>query len=332
MASLEDRVIQFLSSRSGSEKIDDIVPFGAFPNKKRADFLLANRSIIVELKTLKTDTSPKIDKELDKHRDRDDFPLICGSVELQKILLHLPDREYINSRIYRNVTRSIEDAIRSAEIQVRDTKEILSLPNAIGLVVLLNEDIEILSPDVAGRKVSEILCRARSDGAIGSPISFVWCLFESHVVEYESHPSAFPCILIEGPNADTIAGFDPLFSDLLDGWARYNNANLVHSSAEKITDLSYRNARPEEQKNPSNLTRQEHWEQRYSANPYLRDMKDDDVLTHGAKVFSTLTPYFLKGGPRLPMHQLEPLLAAWSDFLQESRHRGLDLKGIYNRA
>ena len=330
--SLEDRVIQFLSSWPGAERIDDIVSSGAFPGKKRADFLLSDRSIIVELKTLKTDTSPKIDRELDRHRDRDDFPLIYGSVELQKVLQHLPDQEDINRRIYRNITRSIEDAIRGAEIQVQDTKEILSLPNAIGLAVLLNEDIEILSPDIAGRKVSELLCRTRSDGSIGSPISFVWCLFESHVTECEGHSSAFPCILIEGQNADSLAGFDSLFSDLLDGWAQFNNASLVHSTAERLNDLSYRNSRPEEPKDPSKLTRQEYWERRYSADPYLRGLNDDDVLTHGAKVFSKLTPHFLKGGTRLPIHQLEPLLAAWSDFLQESRHRGLDLKRFHTRA
>lgn len=332
MASLEDRFIQFFSSWPGAEKIDDIVPFGAFPNRRRADFLLANRSIIVELKTLKTDTSPKIDKELDRHRDRDDFPVIYGPVELQKILQHMPDREDINRRIYRNVTRSIEDAIRSAEIQVQDTKEILNLPNAIGLTVLLNEDIEILSPNIAGRKVSELLCRTRSDGSIGSLISFVWCLFESHVAKCESHSPAFPCILIEGPNAESFTGFDPLFSDLLDGWARYNNAHLVHSTAERLNELSYLNARQQEPKAPSELTRQEHWEQSYSANPYLRGLRDDDVLIHGAKVFERLTPYFLKGGPCIPIHQLEPLFAAWSDFLQESRHRGLDLKGLHTQS
>lgn len=331
MATLEDRVIQFLSAWPGAEKIDDIISFGDFPNKRRADFLLDNRSIIVELKTLKTDTSQKVEKELDRHRNRDDFPLIYGAVELQKILKHLPDQEDINRLIYRNITRSIEDAIRSAEVQVRDTKEILNLPNAIGLTILLNEDVEILSPDVAGRKVSELLCRKRSDGSIGSSISFVWCLFESNMAECKNHSSAFPCILIEGPNVESSTDFDPLFSDLLDGWARYNNANVIHSTVRRIDDLSYRNARLEEPKTTSKLKRHEYWEQRYSANPYLRSLQDDDLLAHGAKVFARLTPYFLKGGPRLPFPQLEPLFVAWSDFLQESRYRGLDLKGFHTR-
>lgn len=332
MASLENRFLQFLSAWPGAERIDDIIPSSAFTSKKRADFLLFRRSVVVELKTLKTDTSPKIDKELDKHRNRDDYPLIYGPVDIQKILRHLPDQEEINRRIYRNITRSIEDSIRSAEIQVRDTKEILNLPNAIGLVVLLNEGIGVFSPDIAVRKVSELLCRVRSDGSIGSPISFAWCLFESHVTEAEGHPSAFPCVLLEGPGADSHSWFDPLFSELLEGWAKFNNANLVHSNVEKITELSYRSAQPEKPKDHSKLTRQEYWEKRYSANPYLRCLTDNDVLTHGARVFAELTPYFLKGGPRLPIHQLEPLIVAWSDFLQESRHRGLDLKGFHRRA
>lgn len=331
MVSLEDRVIDFLSSWPGAEKIDDIVSFGEFPNKKRADFLLAGRTIIVELKTLKTDTSHKVDKELDRHRDRDDFPLIYGSVDLQKILKHLPDQEEINKRIYLKITRSIEDAIRSAEMQVQGTKEILSLSNAIGLTILLNEDVEILSPDIACRKVSELLCRIRSDGSVGSPISFVWCLFESHMTECENQASAFPCILIEGPNAVSSAGSSALFSDLLNAWAQYNNALLVHSTVGRVNDLSYQKARPEKPKPASKLTRHEYWNQRYAANPYLRGLHDDGVLAHGAKVFAELTPHFLKGRVRIPIDWLEPLLAAWSDFLQEAEYRGLDLKGFYTR-
>jgi hypothetical protein len=64
----------------------------------------------------------------------------------------------------------------------------------------------------------------------------------------------------------------------------------------------------------------------------LRGLGDDEVLAFGARAFKKLLPYFLKGGPRLPFEQLEPLFVEWSDFLQESQHRGLDLKHFHTKA
>ncbi len=74
----------FFRSLSGAEAIDDTLPPGAFEGKQRADFLLDEGRIIVELKTLKTDTSAKVEAEIEKHRERDDFPLFYASAELQE--------------------------------------------------------------------------------------------------------------------------------------------------------------------------------------------------------------------------------------------------------
>jgi hypothetical protein len=136
---LEVRFKQFLALHQETENIDEVIPPYAFDGKKRADYLLANRKIILELKTLETDTSAKAQKEIDKHQHRKDFPLVFGKVNLQEILRHLPDGEEINKRIYQDITRSVEGAVRSAEEQIRDTKEILHLDHSVGFLVLLNE-------------------------------------------------------------------------------------------------------------------------------------------------------------------------------------------------
>lgn len=143
--SLENRFKRFLEAVPGVELIDEIVPSGALLGKHRADYLLSGRRVVVELKTLTTDTSPKAQRELDRHRNRDDYPIIPGAVELYKILRHLPDGDQINRRIYGKVTRSVEDALRTAEAQIRDTENIFALTDNVGLVVLLNECVDILA-------------------------------------------------------------------------------------------------------------------------------------------------------------------------------------------
>lgn len=326
--SLEEKFKRFIASLPGVEVIDKIIPSGLHQGKRRADYLLQNRQVILELKTLKTDPSPKVDKELEKHQDRDDYPIIYGEVELQKILRHLPDRAQINQRIYRNVTRSVEDAIRSAEKQIRDTKGLLQLENSIGMLVLLNESIDVLSPDVVVHKTSELLCRQRDAMSPTLPIDFVWLLFKSHVSPLGPGLNGLPSMLLQGESAHDAKWFIEYFEGLQKGWAYFNGVPLIRSHTGRITDLYFQRARDHAKKNTHKLTRQQYWEQRYEANPYLRTLPDDKVLAYGARVLHGLAPYFLKGGPRLSPRELEPLLVAWSNFLQESTHRGLDLRNL----
>jgi hypothetical protein len=129
--SLEDRFHSFMKSVSFTESIDALLLDKQYKerqkDKQRAYYFLFNRKLILELKTLVEDPSPKVEEEIDKHRDREDFPLIYGQTDLQKVLKHLPDGEYINRRIHRNVTRSVEKGIRSADKQFVDTKYIFEL-------------------------------------------------------------------------------------------------------------------------------------------------------------------------------------------------------------
>jgi hypothetical protein len=328
---LENRFKQFMASLSGVESVDALLPPGSFVGKQRADYLVVNRRVVLELKTLKVDPSAKIEAELSQHRNRDDFPLIYGSVELPKILRHLPDGDQINQRIYRNISRSVETAVRGAETQISDTEEIFNLLKPVGLLVLLNESIDVLDPKVVIRKTSELLTRERTDGSMHTSIDFVWLLFEGHAIETIDSATACPSILLEGPTANSFDWFIPEFNQIQIAWSVFNNTPLRHASVEQIADMPFRSTKSDHATPPEKLKRQEIWECHYNASPYLRHFNDSDVIDHGTKVYRLLLPYFLKDGPRIPMEQLEPLFIKWSDFLQESRHRGLNLRHLQDR-
>ena len=76
------------------------------------------------------------------------------------------------------------------------------------------------------------------------------------------------------------------------------------------------------------ITRQELWDIKYRDNPYLRNLSDNDVLKHGAKIFDAMKPNFLINGKKLPKNKLEELMIGWADFLVEARYRGLDMKKL----
>lgn len=238
--SLENRFKRFLASTQGVEVIDNIIPLGAYKNKQRADYLFAGRSIVIELKTFKADPSPKVEKELNNHESRDDYPVSYGKAELQEILQHLPDREKINKMIYRKVMRSVKDAFLSADDQIRDTKEIFALNESIGLLVLLNEDISVLSPETVVHKASKLLSRKKQATKTELAVDFIWLIFESHVSELPENLFAFPSVLLKGLRAGELGWFTEPFEHLQKAWAKFNNAPLVRASNEKIAQLCFR--------------------------------------------------------------------------------------------
>jgi len=328
MMSLENRFIRFMTAYPGAENIDDLLSHGSHISERRADFLLSNRRIIIELKTLKSDTSPKVEKEIVKHRKRDDFPLIYGNVYVQKVLKHLPDGEDINKRIFRNISRSVEDAVRSAETQIADTKTIFRLQDSIGVLVILNDTVDILSPDVVGYKASEVMMRKRNNSDLFSPIDFVWLLFESHLMPTTNLIQAFPSILIEGARGKSFPWFNNIFDELQGAWAQTNYGSLILSDLKSVENVAFLSSRDSETKNKSKLTRQQSWEQAYDSNPFLRSLSDQEVLDYGSKVIRELAPYFLKGGPQASHNVLTPLLQAQTCFLKEANFRGLDMRKL----
>ena len=115
------------------------------------------------MKTLKTDPQQKVDNEVEKHRDKDEFPVFYGEVELDKILAHLPDGEGINATILGKITRSIEQAFRSADKQISATKDTYNLNKAVGLLVILNESIDIFNPEVILWKINQMFTKKTTD-------------------------------------------------------------------------------------------------------------------------------------------------------------------------
>lgn len=314
---LEERFHAFMKA-IGAVSIDDLTRGTAIDREKKADYLSADKRVVIEVKTLKTDSSPKVDREIDRHRDREEFPVIYGDVPVDKLLRHLPDGKEINARIFRNVTRSVEDALLSAEHQIGSTRRILRLVDGPGLLVLLNDGVDILDPHIVTYKLTELFNKhRRREGRV----DYVWMLFESHVTAVDK---AHPCVVLEGPTADEHACFDPHMDNLQKGWARFNNAPLVRSNVTRIVDLPFESVRPPQ--DPVLLKCYERWQRAYRARPYLRHLSDEALLERGARALEALAPYFLKGGPRVPIKQLEPKMVAWSDFLTESGHRGVDLR------
>lgn len=326
---LESRFLRFLATLQDAESLDELLGDPKFDGQRRADYLLFGRRVILELKSLETDTSHKVESEMDKHRDREDFPLFYGTVDLQAVLKHLPDGKEINDRIFYKTTRSIEDAVRSAEEQVENTAKLLDLPDSAGLLVLLNQDLTGFTPEVIAHRVATLIRRNAQDGTPRSPLAFAWLILESHVLSEGPAEQNLPMIAIEGPRSQYMPWFKELLTYLEFAWAQFNGIPLFQHPAPTVASLKATARREEKEPQPGDkITKQALWEHRYKVDPYLRNRTDAEVLAHGRKAFEQLAPHFMVGGPKASPEQTEQMLIAWSDFLCEARFRGLDLRGL----
>jgi hypothetical protein len=326
---LEQRFLHYLSSLPNAENIDELDILKEKQENKKADYFVFNRNLIIELKTLKTDSKHKVDSEVDKHRDRDEFPVIYGNVDLQKILAHLPDGEKINAKIFEKVTRSIEQGFRSADKQIADTKDTFNVSQAIGLLVILNESIDVISPDVITWKVSQMLTKKANNGNVRyNNIVSVWIINESHFTYIENKIKGIPTIIVYGPNAQYVENIDNVFNFLQKEWANSNKLPIYFQDQKDIKDITFKSFLQEKSESSSLKPMHEIWRNDYKKNPYLRKMKKSELLIYGANLMSEMKPYFLKGEPKPSEAHYHKFGVISAHFIEEMSFRGLDWREI----
>lgn len=325
--SLEARFARFLASLQGTEVIDEM-DWPVDPQRRRkADFLLAERKVILELKTLtEVDLPTKVDARVDKHRERDEFPLFYGKADLRKVLSRLPDGDAAYRGVVNAIGRSTEDAVRLAEEQVAHTRHVLGLPDAVGLLVVLNDSVDILDPNVVGHRVVQLLKRSRTGRSDAEKVDFVWLHFESHSVGDIGGVPAVVSALIRGEGAARFQWFPAFHKDLVSRWAAANGGVSVDGGGLDPASLTYRPMSEVTSPQLASVPRHEVWRRQYRSRPYLREMSDDAVLAHGDALMQRLTPHFVTGGLGFVEERDAPLIEQWTHFLEEATWRALDLR------
>jgi hypothetical protein len=145
-------------ARVGGVRVTSL--FRSVPNFDNADYLFREARIIAELKVLHLDrsadqhTQTKIQGLYEKWRaNREPVPLIFGNARIST--KDLPEEnawELIN--IFREPIRQI---LKKANRQIKQTREHFALPDAKGLVLLVNESNVALEPGPMIQMISQIL-------------------------------------------------------------------------------------------------------------------------------------------------------------------------------
>ena len=331
--SLEDRFKKFLGQLENSESIDESISNEDLSNGKRADFLLDGRRIVVEIKSLENDPKYKVDERLAPHRNRPEFPQFYWEADLNEILPYLPDGQDVRREISHAVLRSVQGALEKADDQIGATKNALGLKNSCGVVVILNERIDILAPEIVTAKASQMLLKKKNGGFRYTDIAYVWIISESHRLAIPGKTEHLPLILLEGPSADNYAQAGTYIDKLQQRWATFEKILFSSLGQRKDFDgLSFKSriGEPtESEKAP--LTRQEFWRGYYRSNPYLRSCSEEDFIQYTVRILNAMTPHFLIGGKKLPEAKIGALMELWGHVLVEAEYRRLDMRKIQSR-
>jgi hypothetical protein len=329
---LEGRFKVFLRELDGAESIDDLELTPEQQRANRGDYFFAGRTVIGELKALYEDTAAKIESILAPYRETPEWPLFFGEQDLNKILQHLPDGDKIRVRISGSITRSIEAVVEKANRQIRATKETFGLPKAGGLLIILNDAVDILSPDLIVYRVRRSLNKRMPNGELRFPhVSAVMVIGGAHYTQMNSELKGLPILII--PNAVSEVGrVEAFFRKLNEKWAAFEGKPLIPIEPEKLPKFEFRKFSDDAKEQSRPLTRQGYWRLLYRRRPYLRHLSEEQLLEFGVKALEAVGARFIKGAPKTPMEEMEPLMIRWTHFLEEAHDRALDIRKLVKKA
>jgi hypothetical protein len=227
MASLRERFERFVKELDGFEDIDVLLKGRDLSGTKRADYLFAQRNIIVEQKVLEVDPHQKPQAFIDQLIKQGRILFLGGKVSTDVIFGKMPDGEELKKKLILKLTKVLDDDVAKADKQTRDTRDIFSIPNALGILVILNENARILSPDLIYYGLSNVFRKVTENGSLRYPHNNgVVLISEAHVADV-SPVKVFPIMTFISPHGRGAAEFGNFSGMLMKRWAEFNGVPLI---------------------------------------------------------------------------------------------------------
>lgn len=217
-------------STSGVESVDQLMTPCVLEARQRADYLACNRRVVIEQKSLDVNPDYKVQRFLDDLAKAGRLPS-SGETVLAELLSKVSDGVVLFDKLRERVTKVLDDIIAKADHQTRDTKQTLRIPEAIGVVVVLNERAQLLLPDIATVKLFDALRKRRPDGELRYVHNQVIILIsEAHVIESVEEVTMFSMATIYSDAGNEIPFATTFTENLKERWAAFNNAGYLESS------------------------------------------------------------------------------------------------------
>jgi hypothetical protein len=142
-----------------------------------------------------------------------------------------PDGPVLFDQLRERVLKVLDKIIAKADDQTRDTKETFLIPEAIGLVVVLNENAQHIFPDIAMVKLFDMLRKRQQNGELRYVHNQVIVLIsEAHLIHADDGVTRFSMATIYSEAGNEIPLATTYTESLKEQWAAFNNAAYSESS------------------------------------------------------------------------------------------------------
>lgn len=228
METIAERFTEFCRSIPGAEELDAMSWTQEQLRLKRADFLFDQRSIICEIKTLESDTAAKFISFL----KQEGFDLAPGQYSVQALLATRPNGNALFAKATNLIATAVADGLAEANRQIAGTKELLGLSATDGVVVILNDLVEILGPQVVIKRCLERLEKLEEDGQpYHANIALILYFSEKHLREVAGGQAAVTFQLYN-QHVTALHDLNAFSTQFIEGWARFNGRTYEEQTFE----------------------------------------------------------------------------------------------------
>ncbi|MBV8547521.1 MAG: hypothetical protein JO088_22480 [Acidobacteria bacterium] len=234
---LKDRFEDFCRQYPGSVAIDSLEnpPKGV----QKGDYLFEDKTIVCEVKCLEADMGKKL-LDIMKADGIDPGQLPKGRHIIEDLYLKLPKKMKGKNRynqLVKKITSSVENAIDDAANQIRDTKKHLGIPDADGLLVILNEEVNIIGQPLVKERLGLAVRKKNAEGEpYHSQVTRVLHIGETNAVGTPAGDMRIN-IALPNPHATAKGDIDGFVKKLASAWGDYNGEPLTDDHGIDVNDL-----------------------------------------------------------------------------------------------
>ena len=324
--STEQQFKSFMSQYSVIEDLDVVVkttPSGVCI----ADYLVRDL-LVIELKTLKVDPTPKMNEYCQEIMMRSDFPAIYGELDLRHVASLLPDGEEVIRSIENKAFRQIQSIISKANKQIKSTIEHLNMDSGTyGTLIIINEIASFFEPDVLVGYISKMLTMSLNGRTRFSNIHQIILIQNTHKIKNKIFQDVIiPIYGIINDNlqvTETTLKADKVLDKMIESYSHFNGFKHIEIDDSK-SNMNIEKLASEIKKD---LNGQEKIEEKYRSNRYMKDYTEERLIDHGSLVVSLTIAMFLKENPLiLEKNQKMYVIKAFIELLEESRLRPFNLR------
>lgn len=190
---------------------------------EKADYLLNNRNIVAELKTINGDPKNRVEHRLQEWFSQPGAPIVMGRYGLAAIFRAMPDGHEMSKLVIDLSIRAVRRHLYKSNNQVLETKRRLGLSHASGLLVIMNESERMIDAASIGYGIRSAI---ESSEDRYEHLKYIWVSVESHKVRLPDGSLGYPQLFVSRSN-ETQPELT-FFASMLEAWARFNGGELRH--------------------------------------------------------------------------------------------------------